>query len=139
MTINEAMTTAVKEGYHVKSFEGIDMYLSGANDEWSVWTRKDTESSFMARVEETFLDASFWQALGRGLEIDGRYPYGDWKHLWYAFVGHLSNGGTAESFFEPIGSASMDALSVCMTSVSTVQPVIPTSFDIASVECFMLH
>ena len=59
MTINEAMTTAVKEGYHVKSFAGIEMYLSGANDEWSVWTRKDTESSFMARVEETFLDASF--------------------------------------------------------------------------------
>jgi len=29
MTINEAMTTAVQEGYHVKSFEGIAMYFSG--------------------------------------------------------------------------------------------------------------
>jgi hypothetical protein len=112
MTIQEAMQKAVEEGYHVKSLDGLDTYYSGANTEWSVWTRKDTESSFMARVEETFLDGAFWQAFARGLESDGGYPYGDWQRLWYAFIGHVSDGGTFEDFFAHIAAPRMDTLNV---------------------------
>ena len=43
MTIDEAIINAVKEGYHVRVFDGIEMYYSGANTEWSVWTRTDND------------------------------------------------------------------------------------------------
>jgi hypothetical protein len=62
MTIDEAIINAVKEGYHVRVFDGIEMYYSGANTEWSVWTRTDNDSSFMVPVEAIFLDPLFWQA-----------------------------------------------------------------------------
>jgi hypothetical protein len=58
MTIEEALHKAVAEGYHTQSFDGIEMYYSGANNEYSVWTRKDNHSSFMEFVEKTFLDLS---------------------------------------------------------------------------------
>src|SRR5438445_11980980 len=70
MTIDEAIINAVKEGYHVRVFDGIKMYYSGANTEWSVWTRTDNDSSFMVPVEAIFLDPLFWQALGRALRWD---------------------------------------------------------------------
>ncbi len=70
MTIDEAIINAVKEGYHVRVFDGIEMYYSGANTEWSVWTRTDNDSSFMVPVEAIFLDPLFWQALGRALRWD---------------------------------------------------------------------
>src|SRR5262249_50288717 len=115
MTINEAMTSAVMEGYHVSSLDGIDMYYSGANTEWSVWTRRDNASSCMVRVEESFLDPKFWQALGRAVGwdraiktlhvVDNGRPTivtstGQWwlSH-WHGFLDFLAEGKTPEDFF----------------------------------------
>ena len=91
------------------------MYYSGANTEWSVWTRTDNDSSFMVRVEESFLDPCFWQALGRALRWDhaittvhvvdngrpttvrrtGQY----WRSHWHCFLDFLAEGKAAEDFF----------------------------------------
>jgi len=70
MTIDEVIFNAVKEGYQVKVFDGIDMYYGRANTEWAVWSRTDNDSSFMVPVERLFLDPLFWQALGRALGWD---------------------------------------------------------------------
>ena len=67
MMIQEALNTAVDGGYHIYGTDGMDTYYEGANSNYSVWTRKDNESSFMVLTQETFLDAKFWQALGRVL------------------------------------------------------------------------
>ena len=116
MTIEEALHKAAAEGYQVQSFDGVEMYYSGANSEYSVWTRKDNHSSFMELVEKTFLDPLFWLALGRTLGWDtevmtvhevengrptvvtraGQY----WLYHWHRFIDHLAEGKTAESFFE---------------------------------------
>jgi hypothetical protein len=115
MTIDEAMTGAVKEGYHVSSCDGIAMYYSGADTEWSVWTRTDNDSSLMVRVEESFLDPCFWQALGRTLAwdhaiktlhvVDNGRPTmvtttgQSWLSHWHSFVDCLAEGKTPEDFF----------------------------------------
>ena len=62
MTIQEAMNKAHKGGYHIHGSDGAETYYSGANSEFSAWTRKDNASSFMVAVEETFLDPGFWSA-----------------------------------------------------------------------------
>lgn len=89
MTIQEVFQTAVETGYHVNSFDGVDTSFSGANAEWSVWTRSDNASSFMLRVEETFLDPAFWSC------VFG--PEGKERAL--TLIDHLFEGGSAESFF----------------------------------------
>jgi hypothetical protein len=67
MTIQEALDKATEGGYHVQGSDGMDTYYEGASNEYSAWTRKDNESSFVVPVEETFLDPTFWQALGSAL------------------------------------------------------------------------
>jgi hypothetical protein len=106
MTIQEAINKANEGGYHIQSSDGMATYYSGANSEFSVWTRQDNASSFLVPVEETFLDPAFWQALGRALDTDGIAPDGNWKHLWHQFIEHLSHGGTPPAFFQPLASAS---------------------------------
>ena len=64
MTIQEVMDKAVTGGYHINGSDGMQTYYSGASRDYSAWTRKDNNSSFMVAVEETFLDPVFWQALG---------------------------------------------------------------------------
>ena len=112
MHIYEAIRIATTKGYHVHSFDGVATYYNGANNEWVVWTRTDNESSFMMTVEQTLLDPAFWQAFGRALEIDGVYPYGDWKHLWHAFIESLATGGTVEAFFAHIDRSSRETINV---------------------------
>jgi hypothetical protein len=65
--IQEAMNKAVAGGYHINGSDGMATSYIGANDEYSAWTRRDNDSSFLVPVEETFLDPRFWQALGRTL------------------------------------------------------------------------
>jgi hypothetical protein len=89
MTIQEVFQKAVQKGYHVNSFDGVDTYFSGANAEWSVWTRSDNASSFMLRVEETFLDPAFWSSV---FGTEG-------KERALTLIEHLFEGGSAESFF----------------------------------------
>src|SRR5215475_863378 len=67
MTVQEALNKANEGGYHIYGSDGMDTLYEGANSEYSVWTRKDNESSFIVPTEETFLDPQFWQALGRAL------------------------------------------------------------------------
>src|SRR5262249_35111152 len=67
MTVQEALNKATEGGYHIYGSDGMDTYYEGANSEYSVWTRKDNESSFIVPTEETFLDPRFWQALGHAL------------------------------------------------------------------------
>ena len=106
MTVQEAINTAVAAGYHIKGSDGMDTDYEGANSEFSVWTRQDNESSFLVPVEETFLDARFWQAFGHALAVDGVSPYADWKTLWHHFIDHLSQGGTPPAFFQQLACPS---------------------------------
>ena len=102
MTIQEAIDKAVKGGYHIYGSDGMDTDYGGANSEYSVWTRKDNESSFIVLTEKTFLDPQFWQALGRALgwheacdlaitcvhgEEECRRCRGyDWMYQWHCFI-----------------------------------------------------
>src|SRR5262249_33257343 len=121
MTIQEAMDKAVAGGYHIDSSDGVDIGFIGANDEYSAWTRTDTESSFMVPMEETLLDPRFWQALGRILgwsevcdlviicvhgaeecqSCRGYY----WMFQWHRFIQALAHGNTPEAFFERLTSS----------------------------------
>jgi hypothetical protein len=70
MTIQDAVTKATAGGYHINGSDGMETDYVGANSEYSVWTRKDNDSSFIVPVAETFLDPHFWLALGRALGWD---------------------------------------------------------------------
>jgi len=120
MTIDEVIFNAVKEGYHVKVFDGIDMYYGRANTEWAVWSRTDNDSSFMVPVERLFLDPLFWQALGRALGwdhaiktlhvvVNGRPTMvtktgQSWLSHWHRFLDFLAEGKTSEEFFTQLDS-----------------------------------
>jgi hypothetical protein len=118
MTIQEAMNKAVEGGYHIYGSDGMDTYYEGANSEYSLWTRKDNESSFIVPVEETFLDPAFWQALGHALGWDhtmltmpavehGRPTMvtqagHHWRYHWHRFIDHLAEGHSPAAFFESL-------------------------------------
>ena len=68
MIIAEVLKKATEGGYHINGSDGMDTDYEGATNDYSAWTRKDNESSFLVPTEETFLDPQFWQALGRALE-----------------------------------------------------------------------
>ena len=119
MTIQEALHTATEAGYQVNSCDGIEAYYHGANNEYSVWIRKDNDSSFIVVVAETFLDPFFWQALGSGLgwdhelitvhEVENGRPTivtrasQHWLYHWHRFLDFLAEGKTAEDFFATLG------------------------------------
>jgi hypothetical protein len=118
MTIAEALHQATKGGYHIKGSDGMDTVYAGANSEYSVWTRKDNDSSFIVPVADTFLDPHFWYALGRGLGWDqavrtvhamenGRATLvtrtgHHWVSCWHLFIDCLIEGKTAEDFFASV-------------------------------------
>jgi hypothetical protein len=115
-------------GYHINGSDGMDTDYVGANSEYSVWTRKDNDSSFIVPVAETFLDPHFWLALGCGLGWDqavrtvhavekGRPTLvtragQHWLSHWHCFIDYLAEGKTAEAFFatltSPRGSESQE-------------------------------
>ncbi len=115
MTIEEAMQKATEGGYHIYGSDGMDTSYDGANSEYSVWTRKDNESSFIIPIEETFLDPKFWQALGRALGWSeacdlaiscrhGEEEYQScrgyyWMYQWHRFIQAIADGHTSEAFF----------------------------------------
>jgi len=121
MTIQEAVNTATAWGYHINGSDGIETDYGGANSEYSVWTRKDNESSFIVPVAETFLDPHFWHALGCGLgwtqavttvhEVkNGRATPvtragQHWLYHWHRFIDHLAAGKTPEGFFAALTSS----------------------------------
>ena len=121
MTIQEAVNKATEGGYHINASDGIETNYGGANSEYSVWTRKDNESSFIVPVAETFLDPHFWYALGRGLGWEkeamtvhavenGRSTLvtragQHWLYHWHSFIDHLAEGNTQEAFFETLTSS----------------------------------
>jgi hypothetical protein len=115
MTIQEAMKKASAWGYHINGPDGIETDYGGANSEYSVWTRKDNDSSFIVPVAETFLHPHFWHALGRGLgwaqEVTTVHEVENggatlvtragqhWLYHWHRFIDHLAAGKTPEGFF----------------------------------------
>jgi hypothetical protein len=115
MTIQEAVTKAAAGGYHINGSDGMDTDYVGANSEYSVWTRKDNDSSFIVPVAETFLDPQFWLALGRGLGWDqaGQTVHAvdngksmlvtragqPWLSHWHGFIDCLAAGEPPEAFF----------------------------------------
>ena len=46
MTIQEAVNKAVEGGYHMHGTDGMATVYTGANSEYSAWTRTDNHSSF---------------------------------------------------------------------------------------------
>jgi hypothetical protein len=122
MTIQEAVNTAVAGGYHIHGSDGIATVYTGANSEYSAWTRTDNHSSFMVPVQETFLDPAFWRALGRALgweavcdlaitcvqgheechRCHGYY----WMYQWHCFIQALAQGHTLDAFFASLSHAS---------------------------------
>src|SRR5262245_58756386 len=121
MTIAEALKTATEGGYHMQASDGMDTEYAGANNEYSVWTRKDNASSFIIPVTDAFLDPHFWHALGRGLGWEqavrtvhtvehGRATMvtrtrHHWLSHWHRFIDHLADGNTPETFFASLTSA----------------------------------
>jgi hypothetical protein len=115
MTIQEVMHAAIAGGYHVEGSDGVATTYSGANSEYSAWTRTDTHSSFLIPMHETFLDPAFWQALGQALGWDapcdlaitcvqGTEEYrcrngAYWMYHWHCFIQHLANGESPDAFF----------------------------------------
>lgn len=107
MTAEEAIHKSIEGGYHVYTSDGAETFYSGSNNCWSVWTRKDNHSSFVVFVHETFMDCTFWQALGRALgwEDKGSQDHVcpkccDWLRHWHRFIDHLAAGNKPQSFFE---------------------------------------
>jgi hypothetical protein len=121
MTIPEALEKAVKGGYHIYGSDGMDTDYGGANSEYSVWTRKDNESSFIMPTEDTFLDPQFWQALGRtlgwseacDLSITCEHGHEEcqrcrgyyWMYQWHCFIQAIAEGNTPEAFFAHLSSS----------------------------------
>ena len=115
MTIEEVLNKANEGGYHIHGSDGMDTYYEGANSEYSVWTRKDNESSFIVPMEETLLDPTFWQALGRalgwsaGCELAITCVHGDeecrrcrgyyWMYQWHCCIQEIANGKPPAAFF----------------------------------------
>ena len=109
------MTTATQGGYHITGADGMDTDYVDANSEYSVWTRKDTHSSFIVPVADTFLDAHFWRALGCALgwehavrtvrTMDNGRPTmvtragQQWLSHWHRFIDHLAAGNPPDTFF----------------------------------------
>ena len=122
MTIPEAIQTAIAGGYHMVGSDGGETSYSGANNEFSAWTRTDTQSSFLVPVQETFLDPAFWQAFGRVLgwetpcDLTITCVHGDeecqrchgayWMYQWHCFIQHLANGHPPDAFFAHLPPAS---------------------------------
>ena len=122
MTIQEAMQTAIAGGYHIQGSDGGETYYSGANNEYSAWTRTDNQSSFLVPVQETFLDPAFWRALGRALSWDApcdltiTCAHGDeecqrchgyyWMYQWHCFIQHIANGQPPAAFFASLSHSS---------------------------------
>jgi len=78
MTIEEAIHKATEGGYHIHGSDGVVTSYTGANDEYSAWTRTDNDSTFMVPIEETFLDPAFWHALGCALGMPKNAAQGHW-------------------------------------------------------------
>jgi hypothetical protein len=121
MTIQKAMNQAVEGGYHIYGSDGMDTDYEGATNDYSAWTRKDNQSSFLVPTEETFLDPKFWQALGRTLgwsevcdlaitcvhvEEECQRCHGYyWMYQWYCFIQAIADGNTPEAFFAHLTSS----------------------------------
>jgi hypothetical protein len=121
MTIQEALNKAVEGGYHIYGSGGMDTYYEGATHDYTAWTRKDNESSFMIPIEETLLDPIFWQALGHtlgwsevcdlaitcvhGKEVCHQCQGYYWMYQWHCFIQALADGNTPEDFFAHLASA----------------------------------
>jgi hypothetical protein len=121
MTIQEAMHKAVEGRYHIYVADGMDTAYVGANSEFSAWTRKDNESSFMVPMEETLLDPRFWQALGHALGwseacdlaitcVHGREECHQchgyyWMYQWHCFIQVIADGSTPDAFFAQLPSS----------------------------------
>jgi hypothetical protein len=121
MTIQEALNTATEGGYHIYGSDGMDTEYEGATNDYSAWTRKDNDSSFLVPTEETFLDPKFWQALGRALgwseacDLSITCVHGEeecqrcrgyyWMYQWHCFIQALADGNTPEAFFASLPSS----------------------------------
>ena len=121
MRIPEAINKAVEGGYHIHGSDGVETSYEGATHDYSAWTRKDNESSFIVPTEETFLDPRFWQALGRALgwseacdlaitcghgqEACRQWHGYYWMYQWHCFIQEIANGKTPEAFFARLPSS----------------------------------
>jgi hypothetical protein len=120
MTITEVLSKAVEGGYHIQRADDVATYYSGANENYSAWTRTDTDSTFMIPLAETFLDAEFWRSLGRALGwkisyafiilalegrghfVDHMHDIGEWFYHWHRFIQHLAECKDVGSFFKDL-------------------------------------
>jgi hypothetical protein len=121
MTIQEALNKATEGGYHIHGSDGMDTDYEGATNDYSAWTRKDNESSFIVPTEETFLDPRFWQALGRAFgwsevcDLAITCVHGEeecqscrgyyWMYQWHCFIQALADGNPSDTFFAHLTSS----------------------------------
>ena len=105
MTIEEVLKKATEGGYHRHGSEGMNSDSEGANSACAAWTRKDTTSTCLVTLEETFLDPLFWRALGLALVwhegVDKKCLIYEqwWRQPWHYFIDHLADGNTPATFF----------------------------------------
>ena len=93
MTTQEAIHKAIEGGYPTQHMEALALYEQA----------------------ESFLEATFWEALVRTMGVEGEFEYiqlnGDvpkkirqpiWLYYWHRFHSHLARGNTPASFFEQL-------------------------------------
>ena len=105
MTIAEVLKKATEGGYHRHGSEGMNSDYRGAHRDGAAWTRKDTTSTGLGTVEDTFLDPHFWRALGlalgwhEGVATKCLVYEQWWRQPWHYFIDHLADGNTPATFF----------------------------------------
>lgn len=107
--MKKAILRAIEGGYTYNCGKGLftkgdkmECVFSGVNSDWTVWTRKDNQSSICVGHEEALLDPLFWQSLGKaeGWNDVNFEHTPEWERHWHGFIDHLIAGKDTDSFFD---------------------------------------
>jgi len=106
MTIQQTISRAMDGGYKTWPIEwGNTPLVKCGKRAWfrNGITKRDTSLT----LPEIFMDASFWQSLGKALGwkkiiIGGKikFAYPGWEYQWHRFIDYLIFGKNAEEFFK---------------------------------------
>jgi hypothetical protein len=104
--MNKAILLAIKGGLK----EGEGWKFMRANSYWAIWLNGNGDETNIA-IEKYLLSPEFWQALGKACG----WPQDDshdvifevwkkerWLGRWHAFIDHLAEGKSPDSFFESL-------------------------------------
>ena len=114
MTISEAIQKAIEGGWQQLPKNCSLLRIEVEMDRWLLhfWDDKAHQSDvFFIPLHKTFLQPLFWQALGKAMgwkyqigTVDGLPVYDNkvWLENWHKFIDFLSEGKTAEDYFNQL-------------------------------------